>query len=72
MAELQRAYEAQRRYGYSSVDIEEYLNGHCLRTVETGIKPCKLGERIADLMMEAYYQGRKDQAAEILLAEKHV
>jgi hypothetical protein len=67
---MDRMYLASARYDY--VGIEEYLDGQCLRTVRSGIKPKKLGKEIADLMMQAYHQGRKDQAAEQLLKDSGV
>lgn len=54
-----KRYVAERRYDYVGIDL--YDGEKCLRTIKTGIKPLKLGREFAELLQEAYRQGREDE-----------
>ena len=58
-----REYRSERRYGYGAVD--ECMDGKCLRTLLSGIKPQYLADEIAGDLNAAYAQGRQDARAEI-------
>jgi hypothetical protein len=64
---MKRQYKAQGIY-HGCMDVAEFRDGQCTRTVLTGIKPQKLGQQIANLLNAAYQQGRDDAALEIARA----